>query len=136
MASLLASEPEIGAVEGEILPGSKRAVQIALLRHYRYASFDRIGIVYDVDAGDGGRPRGRLDPGSQDTQCRGLAGTVGSQKSEDFAVLDGEVDPLKCVRPAPTILLGRFLDVDHGCSGRRSEEHTSELQSRRRIVCR
>src|SRR5699024_1639875 len=119
MASLLASEPEIGAVEGEILPGSKRAVQIALLRHYRYASFDRIGIVYDVDAGDGGRPRGRLDPGSQDTQCRGLAGTVGSQKSEDFAVLDGEVDPLKCVRALATILLAQFLNVDHGVCGRR-----------------
>src|SRR5699024_3817016 len=88
-------------------------------RHYRYPSLDRIRIVDDVDAGDGGRPRGRLDPGGQDSQCRGFPGTVGSQKSEDFAVLDGEVDALECVWPPATVLLAQFRYLDHGFCGRR-----------------
>src|SRR5699024_11949609 len=81
-------------------------------------SSDLIRIVDDVDAGDGGRPRGRLDPGGQDSQCRGFPGTVGSQKSEDFAVLDGEVDPLECVWHPATVLLAQFRYLDHGISGR------------------
>src|ERR1039458_10458445 len=71
-----------------------------------------MGILEDIEPGHGGGAGGRRKEASEDPHGGGLAGAVRPQKTDDLALLHLE---------------GNVV---------RSEEHTSELQSLRHLVCR
>src|SRR3712207_8093828 len=74
-----------------------------------------------------------VDPGSIDVTVEGTALTV---RAERTALADDNVDWIATERPRGAyqrrLMLGRDLDPER----LRSEEHTSELQSRQYLVCR
>src|SRR3712207_8949251 len=66
-----------------------------------------------------------------------LAGPVGAEETEDLAAADGEVDPADGLVIPVGLAQAAHLDGGAGHhGGPRSEEHTSELQSRQYLVCR
>src|SRR3712207_7773570 len=78
----------------------------------------------------------RLQAGD-DAQKRRLPAAGGAEQGDELAVLHPERDLLQGAEVAE--LLGDAVDDDVGHKGPyllRSEEHTSELQSRQYLVCR
>src|SRR5205809_4187459 len=65
----------------------------------------------------------------------GAAAEFTFDRAEDTALLPGDEDATRALRRVAAISLVDIGALD-GASGQRSEEHTSELQSRLHLVCR
>src|SRR6266498_717801 len=78
-----------------------------------------------------GPPAARPNEPARDLDQRRLARTVGSEQPDELYLGHLEVNSFQRLDP-PVAL----LKTTHGQRGGRSEEHTSELQSRPHLVCR
>jgi hypothetical protein len=99
-------------VEEKVALGRQRAVQVAALGHHGESALGSHRVPHDVDAGDQGAARGRLDPGGEHADGGGLAGAVGSQQAEHLAGADAERDAVNRVERQPGVALDELVD-DH-----------------------
>ena len=84
------AEAVIGGMKGQVLAGSERAVEVAPLRNHRQHPLGLDRIIDHIDPGHSCLATGRLDPGGEDADRGGLAGSIGTEEAKDLAACDGE----------------------------------------------
>src|SRR5256884_5177116 len=106
--------------------------------------------VRDFVAGHGDAAGGRHIQAPEKVEQGGLAGAAGTHEGDEVALVDIQVKPLKhldflaaaaigLVQAADAdeaLRIAASINSDHASLLLRSEEHTSELQSRLHLVCR
>src|SRR4051812_11326854 len=80
------------AVQPDILADGEVLVERELLAHVPDAAFDPLALGRDVVPRHASRPGARCEKAGENTDGRGLAGTVGAEESEDLTDADVERD--------------------------------------------
>ena len=90
----------------EVLARGELPVQTALARHRgAQPAPDLAGTGPHIDAQHPGLARRRLEQGGQHSQRRGLSRSVGSQKAENLARLDSQVNAVDGAKLFPAVRL-------------------------------
>ena len=76
----------------KVLSHGKVLIQREFLTHIPYMPLYFLGLSHDVVTGHGAMARRRQAEAAEHTHGRGLTGTVGTEKAEDFATGDIEAD--------------------------------------------
>src|SRR5205823_725961 len=83
---------EVSTAELDVFGDSELPVERVLLADHADAALDRNGITSHFDAGDFGSTCGDLHDGGKHSGGGGLAGSVGSEQTEELAARYVEID--------------------------------------------
>jgi len=102
----------VGGVEGEVLPGRQRPVEVAPLRYDGQPRPRGDRIASHVDPGEDRLAAGRLDPGGEHADGGRLAGPVRAEQTEHLALADREGQAVDGVDIPLRVPLDQVDDLD------------------------
>jgi hypothetical protein len=97
-------------MEPEVLLGGELVVERLLLKDEPDVPSDGLGLSGHVESGHRCSAQGRMGQRTEHLDGGRLPGTVGSEKGEDLALSDREVDPVD--RGEVTVALGEIVNLD------------------------